>query len=114
MLKIQNYKKLEGLLLEFTGGWGVAYCEERENAYAIGVTNPTYSPPYSPYSPIIDTKEFHLSRRLESLGNGEWRYFFYYENKKIGFCVDADYIKDMNMMIEFLCKIVNKKVNKHT
>ena len=101
MLTIQNYKKLEGRFLDFTGGWGVVYCEERENTYAIGVKNPAYSP-------IINRKEFHLSRTLESLGNGEWRYFFYYANKKIEFCVDADYIKDMDMMIEFLSKIVNK------
>jgi hypothetical protein len=112
MLKIHNYNKLEGRFLDVTGGWGVEYCNEFKNTYAIGVTNPAY---YSSTTnilgvgvPIINRKEFHLSRTLESLGNGEWRYFFYYANKKIEFCVDADYIKDMGMMIEFLSKIVNK------
>jgi len=101
MLTIQNYYKLEGRLLEFTAGWVVEYCEEWDYTYTIGVRHPAYKI-------TANRKEFHLSRTLESLGNGEWRYFFYYEGKKIGFCVGADYISDMNMMLEFLCKIVNK------
>jgi hypothetical protein len=42
------------------------------------------------------------------LGNGEGRYFFYYEHKKIEFCVDAEYISNMDVMLATLCKIVNK------
>lgn len=101
MLTIHNFKSLEGRFLDFTGGWGVEFCIEKADTYAIHLKNPAYSP-------IINKKEFHLSRTLESLGNGEWRYFFYYQNQKIGFCVDADYIKDINVMVEFLSKIVNK------
>jgi hypothetical protein len=101
MLTIKNYTKLEGRLLEFTGGWGVDYCKECEDTYAIGVKHPEYSP-------IINRKVVHLSRTLESLGNGEWRYFFYHKNKKIEYCVDAEYLMDMNMMLQTLSKIVNK------
>ena len=101
MLTIKNYDKLEGRLLEFTGGWVVEYCEEWEYTYTIGVRHPAYKI-------TINRKEFHLNREKESLGNGEWRYFFYYEHKKIEFCVDAEWISDMNMMLETLCKIVNK------
>jgi len=101
MLTIKNYNKLEGMLLEFTGGWVVEYCEEWEYTYTIGVWHPAYKV-------TANRKEFHLSRTLESLGNGEWRYFFYYEHKKIEFCVDAEYISNMDVMLETLCKIVNK------
>jgi hypothetical protein len=101
MLTIHNYNKLEGRLLEFTGGWGVDYCKECEDTYAIGVKHPEYSP-------IINRKVVHLNRTLESLGNGEWRYFFYHKNKKIEWCASAEYLMDINMMLATLCKIVNK------
>ena len=103
MLTIKNYTKLEGRLLEFTGGWEVEFCIAHKSDYAIHIKNPTYTQ--------NDRQVFHLSRELESLGNGEWRYFFYYEGKKIEYCVDADYISNMNMMLEFLSKIVNNKFN---
>jgi hypothetical protein len=102
MLTIKNYNKLEGRLLEFTGGWVVATCNEREYAYTIEVKNSQYT--LTPNVQMI----FLLSRKKESLGNGEWRYFFYYEGKKIEFCVDAEYISNMDVMLETLCKIVNK------
>jgi len=101
MLTIKNYTKLEGRLLEFTGGWVVESCEEWEYTYTITVRHPAYKV-------TLKRKEFHLNREKESLGNGEWRYFFYRENIKIEFCVDAEYISDMNMMLETLCRIVNK------
>jgi hypothetical protein len=102
MLTIHNYNKLEGRLLEFTGGWVVARCNEWEHGYTILVKNPEYT--LTPNVQMI----FFLSRRKESLGNGEWRYFFYYEHKKIEYCVDAEYISNMDVMLETLCKIVNK------
>jgi hypothetical protein len=103
MLTIENYTKLEEKLLEFTGGWTVHFCIAQKSHYAIHIKNPTYAQ--------NGWQVVHLSRTLESLGNGEWRYFFYYEGKKIEFCVDAEWISDMNTMLEFLCKIVNKKFN---
>ena len=103
MLTIQNYTKLEKKLLEFTGGWEVEYCIAHKSDYAIRIKNPTYAQ--------NNRQVVHLSRTLESLGNGEWRYFFYYEGEKIEWCVDAEYLSDMNMMLETLCKIVNNKFN---
>ena len=91
------------MLLEFTGGWEVEFCEEWHNAYAIHIKNPAQ---FQNNRQIV-----HLSRTKESLGNGEWRYFFYYEHEKIEWCVDAEYIKDMRVMLETLCKIVNTKIN---
>ena len=101
MLTIKNYTKLEGRLLEFTGGWEVEYCKEWKLTYAFGLKNPAYSP-------FNCRKQFYLSRTLEPLDNGEWRFFFYCENTKIEYCVGAEYISNMNMMLEFLSKIVNK------
>jgi hypothetical protein len=103
MLTIKNYTKLEEKLLEFTGGWKVEFCEEWESAYVIHIKNPAQFQNHK--------QVFHLSRTLESLGNGEWRYFFYYEGKKIEYCVDAEYISNINVMLETLCKIVNNKIN---
>jgi hypothetical protein len=101
MLTIKNYTKLEEKLLKFTAGWEVEFCIEKADTYAIHLKNPAYSP-------MINIKQFHLNRTLESLGNGEWRYFFYYEGKKIEYCASAEYLMDMNMMLATLCKIVNK------
>jgi len=103
MLTIKNYTKLEGRLLEFTGGWKVEFCIAQKSDYAIHIKNPAYTQ--------HGWQVVHLSRTLESLGNGEWRYFFYYEGKKIEWCVDAEYLSDMNMMLATLCKIVNNKIN---
>ena len=103
MLTIKNYTKLEGRLLEFTGGWKVEFCMAQKTDYAIHIKNPAQ---FQNHRQVV-----HLSRTKESLGNGEWRYFFYYEGKKIEWCVDAEYISNINIMLETLCKIVNTKFN---
>jgi len=103
MLTIKNYTKLEERLLEFTGGWKVEFFIEHLSTYAIHIKNPAQ---FQNHKQVV-----HLSRTLESLGNGEWRYFFYYEGEKIEWCVDAEYLSDMNMMLATLCKIVNNKIN---
>jgi hypothetical protein len=103
MLTIKNYTKLEEKLLEFTGGWKVEFCIAQKSDYEIHIKNPAQ---FQNHRQVV-----HLSRTKESLGNGEWRYFFYYEGKKIEWCVDAEYIKDIRVMLETLCKIVNTKFN---
>jgi hypothetical protein len=103
MLTIKNYTKLEKRLLEFTGGWKIEFFIEHDCFYAINIKNPAQ---FQNNRQVV-----YLSRTLESLGNGEWRYFFYYEGKKIEWCVDAKWISNMNVMLETLCKIVNNKFN---
>jgi hypothetical protein len=103
MLTIKNYTKLEGMLLEFTGGWKVEFCEEWESVYVIHIKNPAQ---FQNNRQVV-----HLSRTLESLGNGELRYFFYYAGEKIEWCIDAEYISNMYRMLATLCKIVNTKFN---